>query len=271
MLSIDKIDLKKYNREMRIHNFSIRQKIARTVYFHRHESYEFHYLADGACLFDIDQAEYRVTAGTFWVIFPGERHRLRMKKRHTVTKYSFKCNLGRDEREYRDLWDTQFHRRRFHRIGGNHRFFFEDIWRKSELTDPLQHRAAEHRLLAFLYELFASSRRTPFPKQDRYMELALKIMQRHVRGDLDLQGIADRLELSPAYFIRLFKQRMGLPPMKYFTRLKIDLAAVLLRESDLPVKTVAFRLGFDDEFYFSRTFRRWIGISPTEFRERPEG
>jgi transcriptional regulator GlxA family with amidase domain len=56
--------------------------------------------------------------------------------------------------------------------------------------------------------------------------------------------------------------------MQYYLRLKMETARYLLYATVEPVKSIAARLGFWDEFHFSRTFRRLSGVSPREYRHR---
>ena len=59
---------------------------------------------------------------------------------------------------------------------------------------------------------------------------------------------------------------MGLPPNAYLTRLRLQYATRLLRESSLPIKEIGARIGIADEAYFSRLFRKTNGICPSVFR-----
>lgn len=90
--------------------------------------------------------------------------------------------------------------------------------------------------------------------------------------ELDLSAVAKELGISVDGFRKRFARRMGVPPGQYRTRLIIDRACELLLEGNLTNRSVAQRLGFSDEFHFSRRFKQVTGVTPTEFRHRlPRG
>lgn len=79
---------------------------------------------------------------------------------------------------------------------------------------------------------------------------------------------AARVGLSVDRFSRVFKAIMGQPPHAYIREAKLSLARRLLRESDLSVSEISDALNFEDALYFSRLFRRCVGIPPREYRRR---
>ncbi len=74
--------------------------------------------------------------------------------------------------------------------------------------------------------------------------------------------------LSQNYFIRLFKEIIGMSPQQYRTQALIKRACTLLQVSSYSIKEIATELGFDDPLYFSRVFRLEHGISPREYRKQ---
>ena len=93
-------------------------------------------------------------------------------------------------------------------------------------------------------------------------------MQSRRGRSLDLAELCRRLDVSREHFIRLFSSYMGMPPMRYYARLKTEAATAMLLSTNLHVGEIAGRLGFESQFSFSRAFRRAMGISPTDYRER---
>jgi len=88
----------------------------------------------------------------------------------------------------------------------------------------------------------------------------------HLHDEVTLEGMAAHLHLHPNYFIKYFKKHFGISPLKYVIRKKMDKAKVLLKTTTLSIKEIGARTGFDDANHFSKTFRREIGYSPTEYR-----
>ena len=84
---------------------------------------------------------------------------------------------------------------------------------------------------------------------------------------LEIRHLAAEMELSVTHFTRRFRQRFGVNPARYRAQAVLrHAAAVLVGEPDLPVKALAHRLGFTDDWSFTRAFRRHFGLLPSEVR-----
>lgn len=81
-----------------------------------------------------------------------------------------------------------------------------------------------------------------------------------------LEEMANCAHLAPNYFHRLFRQAMGMTPYRYLLSRRMTLARLLLLATDLEIKEIAGRCGYQDEFHFSRTFRKHFGRPPTQVR-----
>lgn len=81
-----------------------------------------------------------------------------------------------------------------------------------------------------------------------------------------VEDLAHRVSMSRPSFARRFKTLVGVSPLAYLARLRIDNAARLLRETDEPVSRVAAAVGYTSEFAFSRAFSRERGIAPGRYR-----
>ncbi|HEY3332811.1 MAG TPA: AraC family transcriptional regulator [Capsulimonadaceae bacterium] len=83
---------------------------------------------------------------------------------------------------------------------------------------------------------------------------------------LTVASLAALCDISEGHFYRWFQQRTGTTPMEYVTRVRIENAQELLRRSNMPIHSVAARVGYEDPLYFSRAFRRTVGTGPREWR-----
>jgi AraC-like DNA-binding protein len=92
-------------------------------------------------------------------------------------------------------------------------------------------------------------------------------MSEHLDQPMRVSALAALANFSPAHFSVLFKQQTGCSPRDYLHLLRIHRACQLLRSSTLNVKEIAARLGYQDQFHFSRQFKAFQGISPSEYRE----
>jgi AraC family transcriptional regulator len=87
----------------------------------------------------------------------------------------------------------------------------------------------------------------------------------HLHEDLKLIELAAIAQISPYHFLRLFKQSMGLTPHQYILQRRIDKAKYLLRQSELSIADIAFRVGFCDQSHLTRCFKRLLGMTPKQF------
>lgn len=97
------------------------------------------------------------------------------------------------------------------------------------------------------------------------VEKIIQYMHRNLNGKVTLSELSQLVQMTPFYLSRTFKETTGYTVIEYFNKLKIDKSKELLIEGNKKVKEVAQELGFVDEFYFSRMFKRAEGVNPSEF------
>ena len=98
---------------------------------------------------------------------------------------------------------------------------------------------------------------------------AISIMEETLEDPVPVQAIANRLGLSLRTLEGLFSRNLGLGPGAYFRRLRLEMAARLVRDTALPMQAIAVRCGFASQAAFSRAFRRQFGLSPSALRQSP--
>ncbi len=97
--------------------------------------------------------------------------------------------------------------------------------------------------------------------------LAINYMLENLKKKLTLSQLANEVHLSDSYFSRMFLSRTGFPPIEYFNQLKIQQSCRLLDNKELSIAHVAGEVGFEDQFYFSRIFKKVMNQSPREYRK----
>ena len=97
----------------------------------------------------------------------------------------------------------------------------------------------------------------------------LKYVTEHIdTPDLKIDDIADAMGMSRSVLYTKIKQQLGMTPIDFVRHVRIMRACELLKDTDEPLSSVAFAVGFSDPKYFSKVFKRETGIVPTEYRER---
>lgn len=90
-------------------------------------------------------------------------------------------------------------------------------------------------------------------------------MESHYDEPLSIAQLAKMANISPKYFVDLFKKTFGQSAMEYLTDVRIQHAKRYLGESEERLRDIAKKVGYKDEFYFSRKFKKEVGVSPSEF------
>jgi len=91
-------------------------------------------------------------------------------------------------------------------------------------------------------------------------------MRNNLAKKLTVEDMAVMHKLSASHFSSLFRKSTGMPPIDYFIHLKMQRACQLLYVNGAKIKAIALDVGYDDPYYFSRVFKKYIGISPEQYR-----
>jgi len=97
---------------------------------------------------------------------------------------------------------------------------------------------------------------------------SIQYIQEHYTEKVTLDEVAREVYLSSAYFSKIFKEEMKISFKNYLNSLRIDKSKVLLSNSDIQLIEIAGMVGYEDQSYFSKVFKKLTGISPGKYRER---
>ncbi|ANS74709.1 AraC family transcriptional regulator [Paenibacillus yonginensis] len=245
-------------------------KLSRTLHHH-----ELVLLSEAQGIFNIDKKEYKLQDGMLLYIAPNIAYTLEIDSDHPVrlmtVHFSYtRVNLGEEGwglAEERQALPLQPARQ------PKDFYLLEDAFRKLCESWYGKLPGYEFTSRTLLQQLFITIYQGL--KQDRQnllnyssslkVEKIITYMHEHLSGKIMLAELSELVQLSPAYLSRTFKELTGYSVIEFFNKLKMDKAKEMLIEGNPKIKEVAGALGFQDEFYFSRLFKKSEGLSPSEF------
>ena len=93
-------------------------------------------------------------------------------------------------------------------------------------------------------------------------------IREHYMDDIDFSVLSNKLGFSSAYLTKIFGKYVHVTPLRYLTNVRINEAKHLLLNTNLSIREIGEKVGYPDQFYFSKTFRKIVGINPTTFRSQ---
>lgn len=134
----------------------------------------------------------------------------------------------------------------------------------------------KYRITALLMEFLLSALRHGI--KDREEEVAVRsvtrldrviwYLEQHLAEKLTLEDIAEQVGVTPKHTCDLFKEELGISPVQYLNRIRIERARVLLEDHGFRISEIALLVGIEDEHYFSRLFKKITGITPSQYRSQ---
>lgn len=104
-------------------------------------------------------------------------------------------------------------------------------------------------------------------KSNSIIEKAKDYIKLHYKKDMSLDDVSREVNISPYYFSKIFKEETGENFVEYVTNIRMAKARELLRETDYSMKEICTMVGYSDPNYFSRSFKKKVGVTPTEYKE----
>ena len=102
----------------------------------------------------------------------------------------------------------------------------------------------------------------------RAVKLTIGTIHQSYQMPISRHQLAEAVGVTESYLSKIFHDEIGISPWEYLTRIRVNQAKSLLRDTDAPVAWVASKVGFEDPAYFSRVFRKLTGVSPQTWRKK---
>lgn len=108
----------------------------------------------------------------------------------------------------------------------------------------------------------------PDPVAESSFQELLVYIKNNFTKRLFLKELAAQFALSPNYCSSLFTKITGMTFSQYITRLRMEKASLLLQNPNLPISDIAELIGYDDQIYFSKVFKKYYSFTPSQYREK---
>lgn len=154
-------------------------------------------------------------------------------------------------------------------LSGGMTYYFR--YRKGYLESLYQINDFEMLRKWFLDKVLEACRNVITKKEEQANSVILKAksyIDENYSKDISLDDVSRILDISPYYFSKLFKEETGENFIEYLTNIRIEKAKKLLQNREISIKNICADTGYSDPNYFSRIFKKQVGITPTEYRER---
>jgi AraC-like DNA-binding protein len=225
------------------------------------------YIIEGEGAFETENAVYPITPGSVILGLPGVKRFYKPQFDSGWNEYwvgfrgCFFDNMLKNNLLNRE--------KVFFTLGDNSIFVasFQSLFRELSAQEPLYQLKAGATIISLISELLVHDRRRKQPDySQKIIEKAKCFMEQHLYSDISIPQIAQKIGISASKLNEIFKQYNSMPPYQYFLSMKIQEAKNILSEKDISIKALASSLGFQDEYYFSRLFRKKAGLPTRKWK-----
>jgi PAS domain S-box-containing protein len=232
------------------------------------EEFGIHYIIEGDGFFRINGKRFPLQHDSVFVTFPNDSYSFLLPRLDSAfTCYVLSLQLEESDSLVRDLLKTDIYTKQAFYPKRYMRSVFDEVTRYHASGSRYLAEAAIHFVISILYSLHEVEQEpSTTALAVEHIEKAIDWMHENIHEHVTLKELCSQLYLTEAHFIRLFRENQGIPPMKYFTRLKIDAAANLLLETTTPIYEISEIFAFNSPAHFCRTFKQYMGMSPSHYR-----
>ncbi len=246
---------------------------------HKENEFELHFFVDGEGSFLSNNARYSIQKNSLFLSGPHEFHSIIPQLvTRPLTYYAILFSL--DETIDKDLYEllSTLHKNTKNTVNNNlvDSFSFNEILSLSLSNIKAQKIAANYLLSSYIFRWFGDVilnntdkevDSSDLKKSKDYVRKAIHLMKKNIDKPSVLDDISWKLNLSTEHFIRLFKLETDITPHQYWLRLRVQSACTQLITSSKSIGVIAKEQAFENQFHFSRVFKKCTGLSPSEYRE----
>ncbi len=255
--------------ELYIHENSVESEFAVTNEPHSHNYVELLFLQSGECEIYIEEKIYKLHKNYMIITPNGFKHKLlpgsyKCKSLMLTIPLNF-MNLALAA----DFNDILY--KRAIKLDSDKVKFTKGMFEKIKIEYNLHDKYSSEILKNLILEFFVGFLRDlkndlDFEKEITLVDEITMYLFEHFSEDLNQKTIAQMFYISRSYLSKLFKAKTGWGFNEYLNKIRIEQAKVSLKTTTLPITEIAFSCGFNDSNYFSKSFKKFEGVSPLNYR-----
>lgn len=230
--------------------------------------FQINYITHGHGVYETETGRHPVKPGSLMLTRPGTWHRYAPDKRSGWSEnfIGFDGSIPREIFNQGRTWSE----RAVHHIGNREEFIdtYHKIFEIIREERPGFQQLASGMIMKLLGLMVSLEKQRNFSgkRMEKVIREACFMIREDIGKEIDFKHYAEDNSIGYSYFRKMFKQYTGIAPVQYHLDLKIRRAREMLVSTDLSIKEIAFKLGFQSIHYFSRIFKKKTGMAPSEIR-----
>ncbi len=271
-MNITNIDFSDFNPNMLFCVKGIRHSKECT---HKHNHMEIAYIMSGKSIFNINNVSYDVEEGDIILINPEEDH---YGMPISIEKPSIEFFVGFSNFKFKNMIENTLFLNEFPIIKTtpSSRKKFLDLINSIIEENTLNQTGKDFMLQSYLTQfvilairerqqentIFSENKKSTISKEIQ------TYFHEHFSEKISLEQIAKNLYLSPFYISKVFKEEIGETPINYLIKIRLENAKdLLLNRKNLSIKEISSIVGYEDAYHFSKSFKKYYGLSPAEYKK----
>lgn len=264
VLSIPFFDFMEQNLKITILGYNNFEYIKPIHHYRTQTFYTLHLILEGSGTFSVEGREYKPKQGDLFFTPPGVRF----------------CYYPDEDHPWKYIWfelqgkDVPLYMEKIGLSHTNHKSSCQDF---SDISIILQQIFVNHQkqipvsyfeVLSAFFHLLASNEPRLDQKNTNIIDDITNYIRHHsMNYSLSIPELCRTFHISQSYLCKLFRDAHQCSPKNYIIRTRISGARKFLETTNLSVKEIAFSVGFIDEIHFMKTFKKFVGKTPTEYRQ----
>ncbi|MGL4985563.1 MAG: helix-turn-helix transcriptional regulator [Treponemataceae bacterium] len=244
---------------------------------HGNDEFELHIFFDGEGSFLWDKKRSPITNNSLFLCGPHDFHSILPEKvMKAISYYAFLFKLENNDSELSSILENQLGQKKNHKnIDTLNRFLLEELVRLATANTTGSQKSAAYLLKSLLYLWYCPenslqtvevAKKIPSTSQKK-LDKILQILESNCENNIKIEDLAYKIDFSAEHFIRFFRNHMHITPHQYLLHLKTERASAQLISTNNSILHIAESLGFENQFHFSRVFKKCTGLSPAEYRK----